>query len=414
LANVCGKSDWVTPVKVYGTDGIENLLESSAHLEFAIKAITRPPARLSDAIFDDRFRHRPIADTFTIGVLEGEGIGHDVVGAALRVLSALEHTGRAKIHLQFGGLIGQKAEAIHGKALSEEVVSFCRGVFAEGGAILAGPGGGRFVYDLRKQFDLFCKLSPLKVCGQLFDSIRVKREYVNNVDILMVRENVAGIYQGSWTEHPGLNGDRRAEHSFSYTQHEVRRILEVSVRLASLRRGGLTVVIKDGGIPSISKLWRNCAAEICREAGVEHTCLNVDHVAYQLVQSPQQFDVIVTSNLFGDVLADLGGVLLGSRALGYSGNFSSNGSAVYQTSHGAGYDLVGKNQANPMGQIFSLAMLLRESFGLAAEAELVERAAVRVWQQGWRTSDLTNNGYRVAGTKEMGELVAEALVEISS
>ena len=352
-------------------------------------------------------------DTLTVGVLEGEGIGSDVIRAALRVLYALEQMGLRKFNVQFGGLIGHKAEAVHGKPLSNEVIKFCHGVFADGGAILAGPGGGRFVYDLRKKFDLFCKVSPLKVCSQLLDSIRVKREYVRDVDILVVRENVAGIYQGIWTERAAVSEGRRAEHSFSYTEREVRRILGVATRLASRRRGMLTVVIKDGGIPSVSNLWRSCAGDVSREAGVEHSCLNVDHIAYQLVQSPQQFDVIVTSNLFGDILADLGSVLLGSRALGYSGNFSSNGSAVYQTGHGAGYDLAGKNQANPMGQIFSLAMLLRESFCLAAEAELIERAAAWVWQQGWRTSDLANNGNRVVGTKEMGELVAEALVEIS-
>lgn len=352
-------------------------------------------------------------DTLTLGVLEGEGIGSDVIGAALRVLDAVEQKGRSKFQVQFGGLIGEKAEAVHGKPLSEEVIKFCRDIFAAESPILAGPGGGRFVYDLRKQFDLFCKITPLKVCGELLDSIRVRREHVRDVDILMVRENVAGIYQGNWTEHAAVNEGRRAEHSFSYTEREVRRILEVATKLARLRRGVLTVVIKDGGIPSISNLWRACASEISREAGVEHSCLNVDNVAYQLIQSPQQFDVIVTSNLFGDILADLGSVLLGSRALGYSGNFSSNGGAVYQTSHGAGYDLVGKNQANPIGQIFSLAMLLRESFGLAAEAELIERAVARVWQQGWRTADLANNGYRVVGTKEMGELVVEAVIDIS-
>jgi 3-isopropylmalate dehydrogenase len=234
------------------------------------------------------------------------------------------------------------------------------------------------------------------------------------VDILLVRENVAGIYQGRWMESATLNEGRRAEHSFSYTEREVRRILEVAAKVARLRRGVLTVVIKDGGIPSVSNLWRDCAREIGTKAGVEHSCLNVDHVAYQLVQSPQQFDVVVTSNLFGDVLSDLGSVLLGSRALGYSGNFSANGAAVYQTNHGAAYDLVGKNQANPVGQILSLAMLLRESFCLLAEAELIERAVARVWQEGWQTSDLAKNGDRVVGTKEMGELVAEALIKISN
>jgi 3-isopropylmalate dehydrogenase len=376
--------------------------------------VTHPHTRLSDSILGDASLRCSVPDTLSLGVLEGEGIGPDVIHAALRVLHALEQSGRRKFKVQFGGLIGKKAEAEHGKPLSEEVVKFCAGVFADGGAILAGPGGGRFVYDLRKEFDLFCKFSPLKVCGELLDSIRIKPDYVRNVDILLVRENVAGIYQGRWMESATLNEGRRAEHSFSYTEREVRRILEVATRIARLRRGVLTVVIKDGGIPSVSNLWRDCARDIGSEAGVEHSCLNVDHVAYQLVQSPQQFDVIVTSNLFGDVLADLGSVLLGSRALGYSGNFSSNGAAVYQTNHGAAYDLVGKNQANPVGQILSLAMLLRESFCLAAEAELIERAAARVWQEGWQTSDLAKNGHRVVGTKEMGELVAEALIKISS
>lgn len=383
-------------------------------MDYSAKAIAnRPRPRWSDSIFGDRPETPLVPDTVTLGVLEGEGIGPDVIRAALRVLDAVAQKGRRKFQVRFGGLIGDKAEAVHGQPLSEEVIKFCGDVFADGSPILAGPGGGRFVYDLRKKFDLFCKISPLNVSGELLDSIRVKREYVRDVDVLMVRENVAGVYQGNWTEHAAVNEGRRAEHSFSYTEREVRRILEVAARLAKRRRGMLTVVIKDGGVPSISNLWRSCADDISREAGVEHFCLNVDNVAYQLVQSPHQFDVIVTSNLFGDILADLGSVLLGSRALGYSGNFSSNHRAVYQTSHGAAYDLVGKNQANPIGQIFSLAMLLRESFGLADEAELVERAVARVWQQGWRTCDLTNNGYRVVGTKEMGDLVAEALVDIS-
>ena len=370
-------------------------------------------AHVSESIFDDHCRRRSLPGVLTLGVLEGEGIGPDVIDATLHVLSALEQTGGRKFNVQVGGPIGRKAEELHGKPLSEEVTDFCRAVFSNQGAILAGPGGGRFVYDLRRKFDLFCKVSPLRVSGALLDSIRLKREYVKDVDILVLRENVAGIYQGIWTD-AGTNGSRRAEHSFSYTEREVRRILSVAAKLSRQRRGTLIVVIKDGGIPSISDLWRNCASDVAREVGVSHTCLNVDHVAYQLVQSPQEFDVIATSNLFGDILSDLGSVLLGSRALGYSGNFSSQGSAVYQTSHGAAYDLVGKNEANPIGQIFSLAMLLRESFAMAAEADLIERASEWVWKQGWRTIDLANNGNRVVGTREMGEKVAEALIEISS
>ena len=148
--------------------------------------------------------------------------------------------------------------------------------------------------------------------------------------------------------------------------------------------------------------------------GVGYSVLNIDLMAYRLLQEPKGFDVVVTPNLFGDILADLGAVLLGSRGLSYSGNFSGSGAAVYQTNHGAGYDLVGKNEANPVGQVFSLAMLLRESFGLVQEPLLMEEAVAEVWRQGWRTPDLTENGCRIIGTEEMGARIADALVRLAS
>jgi 3-isopropylmalate dehydrogenase len=333
--------------------------------------------------------------------------------AALLVLSALESTGQNCFEVGFGGPIGRESESQCGKPLSEEVVKFCREVFSQRGAILCGPAGGRFVYDLRKHFDLFCKISPLKVADELIHAAHIKPSYLRNVDILLIRENVSGIYQGHWKEMATQSEGRRAEQTFFYTEMEVRRILEVAARIAGCRKGRMTLTIKDAGMPTISKLWQDCAMETASKFGVKLSLFNVDYMAYQLVQNPQDFDVIVASNLFGDVLADLGGVLLGSRGLTYSGNFSSNGAAVYQTNHGACYDLVGKNQANPVGQIFSLAMLLRESFGLIQEACLIENAIADVWHQGWRTVDLEEEGCHVVGTKEIGDLIADNLIRLS-
>jgi 3-isopropylmalate dehydrogenase len=148
---------------------------------------------------------------------------------------------------------------------------------------------------------------------------------------------------------------------------------------------------------------------MAKAAGLTARTVNVDYAAYGLIQHARQFDVVVAPNLFGDVLVDISSVLLGSRALGYSGNFSSTTTAVYQTNHGAAHDLAGKNQANPVGQIFALAMLLRESFDLMDAADRIEHAVREVWRQGWRTADLAEPGCRPAGTREMGELVAAAV-----
>lgn len=364
-----------------------------------IESITQAPPRAGCA-----------ASPFLLGVLEGEGIGPEVVRASLRVLSALESVTHRTFDLRFGGPIGITAERCCGAPLSADVISFCREVFSQGGAVLAGPGGGRFVYDLRREFDLFCKLSPLKVSETLATSARVKPEYVRGVDIVLVRENVAGVYQGRWSENLVPGEGRSAEHSFHYSERQVRRILEVAARIATSRRGALTVVIKDGGIPTISKLWRGCGEETAAKHGVRLSFLNIDHAAYCLIQHAQDLDVVVAPNLFGDILADLGSVLLGSRGLSFSGNFSSDGAAVYQTNHGSAYSLVGENEANPMGQFFSLAMLLRESFGLEHEAAVIEGAVEQVLNAGWRTADLMAEGCRLASTLEATDLVVEAVL----
>jgi 3-isopropylmalate dehydrogenase len=169
------------------------------------------------------------------------------------------------------------------------------------------------------------------------------------------------------------------------------------------------VVVKDGGVPAASNLWREVAADVAAQHGVSCDFINLDHAAYRLIQHGTEFDVLVTPNLCGDILADLGAVLLGSRGLSFSGNFSSDGKAVYQTNHGSAYDLVGTDRANPVGQFYSLAMMLRESFGLHQEAGWIEEAVADVWRQGWRTDDLEESGYRSVGTRELTELVVRSV-----
>ncbi len=355
---------------------------------------------------------RAATGAIVIGALAGEGIGPEVVAAALETLDSLAEATGLRVEIRHGGLIGHAAELTSGAALSAEVIQFCTEVFGAGGAILNGPGGGRYVYDLRKHFDIFLKISPLRIANGLRDASRLRPEVLDGTDILITRENTGGAYQGCWDERPTLSRGRLAEHRLAYSEAQVRRFLDASARLARSRRGQLTVVWKEAGLPSISRLWRDCAAEAAESHGVQFSMVDVDLMAYRLIQEPATFDVIAAPNLLGDILTDLGAVLLGGRGLSFSGNFTERGEAVFQTNHGAAHDLAGTDRANPVGQVFSLAMMLRERFGLRSEAEVIEEAVRSVWRDGWRTADVASPGMRVVGTREMGRRVAERTGQI--
>lgn len=365
----------------------------------------RKTALWSDAVFRGS-RRAATEGRLVVGVLPGEGIGPDVVAAALHVLAAAGSGGAARFELRTGGAIGREAELMTGRTLTEEVSAFCADIFESGGAVLCGPGGGRFVYDLRRRFDLFCKISPLKPVGSLAEAGRLKSGCVAGADILIVRENSGGVYQGDWSETAHERDGRVCEHSFRYSEKQVRRLLDVAAALAASRRGKLAVVVKEGGIPSVSALWRDVGKEVASRAGVEASFVDIDLAAYRLVQEPLSFDVIAAPNLFGDVLADVGAVLLSSRGMSFSGNFSENGAAVYQTNHGSAIDLAGQGRANPIGQISSAAMMMRESFGLAREADWIEAAVEEVLRLGFRTFDIAEPGTTVVDTAELGRRIA--------
>ena len=356
--------------------------------------------RLSECLVQPMPAFDPAAEHH-IGVFPGEGVGPEVVPVALDLLDLLaRHSGRV-MRISTGGLIGVAAKQLHGTSLSAEASEFAQTIFESDGALFCGPGGDRFVYELRREFDLYCKFTPIEPLPELRQSGQVRPEVVAKADIIAIRENMGGIYQGSW-EEVDIENDRVARHRFEYRESMVRRIVDVAMNLAKRRRGRIHVVLKPGGIPSISSMWRRCAEEQCREAGIELFELEIDNAVFQLIANPAQFDVVLSPNMFGDVLADCAALLLASRGLSYSGNFNDRGNGVYQTGHGAARDIAGKNVANPIGQVLSLGMMLRESFSWS-EADQALRSAIRATlRAGYCTGDIAAPGMRVVGTDELG------------
>lgn len=347
-----------------------------------------------------------------LGIFHGEGIGPEVTDVALHVLRALEDAsgGRRRFEIREGGPIGHEAIALCGSPLSSSAIEFCQTIFSDGGAVLAGPGGDRFVYDCRRRFGLFHKLNPLIPSQVPLRARRIKDDFIKDVDIMVVRENMAGVYQGGWRTGMGVDGARTAHQEFAYSESEVQQVAEVACRLAAGRRGHLTIVTKPNGIPTISQLWQETVRSVADGYQINIQELEVDYATFAMVQNPRHFDVVVTSNLFGDILSDAGGILLGSRGLCFGGSFSADGAAIYQTNHGAAFDLAGTDSANPVGHLHALAMLLQYSFGLRDEALLIVEAIEAIWRKDWRTADLAEPGCRTIGTREMGCLIGEELL----
>jgi 3-isopropylmalate dehydrogenase len=349
---------------------------------------------------------------FLIGVLKGEGIGPEIIEPTLRVLDAALAEKSIRIRTCFGGSIGKIALRETGCILTDEVKEFCWNVFRQNGAVLCGPAGGRFVYELRSHFDLFCKIIPIRPLSKAADFGVLKPAAVQDVDIVVVRENVGGIYMGRWGEE--RHEDQTvASHAFEYRSNQVERILQVAFGLAQARRGKLTLVVKTEGMPTISRLWVQTFEEIASKSGVRTEVLEADNAAFQLVNAARDFDVVVTSNLLGDILGDLGALLLGSRGMSFSGNFGPGCRAVYQTAHGAAYNLAGIDAANPVGQICALVMLLRINFGLYDLADGIETAVRQTLDAGWRTTDIASPGCMRVGTRELAERIADAVRTLS-
>lgn len=353
-----------------------------------------------------------------IVLLPGDGIGPEVVDQAQRVLLAIA----AKFGHQFAFEslpIGGNAIDSHGDPLPETTLAACR----KSDAILLGAVGGPKWDDpnaktrpeagllrIRKELGLFANLRPIQAIECLIDSSPLKAEIVRGTDILFVRELTGGIYFGESSLVKHADGSETAKSTEEYSTHEVERVVRVAAQAAMGRRKHLTSVDK-ANVLEASRLWRRVAARVVKEEFPQLTydVVLVDAMAMHLISRPSTFDVVVTSNMFGDILTDEGSMLPGSMGMLPSASIGGDGPGLYEPIHGTAPDIAGKGVANPLATILAGAMLLRHSLKLEREAAAVEAAVDAVLQAGHRTRDLAPKHPAALGTVAMGDKVLEAL-----
>jgi 3-isopropylmalate dehydrogenase len=349
-----------------------------------------------------------------IAVLPGDGIGPEIVAEALKVLRRL----RLPMDMQEAPVGGAGYDAA-GDPLPEATLRAAR----EADAILFGAIGGpkydtlprdkrpeRGLLRLRKELGLFANLRPALVYDELAGASTLRPEVVSGLDILIVRELTGDIYFG---EPRGIatlaGGEREGVNTMRYRESEIRRIARVAFEAARKRSRRVCSVDK-ANVLETTELWKQVVTEEAKAyPGLELTHMYVDNCAMQLVRNPKQFDVIVTGNLFGDILSDEASMLTGSIGMLPSASMDANGKGLYEPIHGSAPDIAGKGVANPLATILSAAMMLRYSLGRPAEAGRIEAAVRKALAGGLRTADIYTEGLKKVGTAEMGDAVAAAL-----
>jgi 3-isopropylmalate dehydrogenase len=358
---------------------------------------------------------------FKVAVLPGDGIGPEVAGEGVKVLERVGERFGYNFNLHYG-LVGGVAIAETGSALPPETFHMCQ----ECNAILLGAvGDPRFddpkreihpedgLLGLRKGLSLFANLRPINIFPSLIDSSTLKPEVIKDVDLIIVRELTGGLYFGQPKRRWQEEGKRKAVDTLSYSEEEIRRILKVGFEIARGRRRKLSSVDKANVLQS-SRLWREMAMEVAMEyPDVELEHILVDACAMRLIRRPSEFDVIVTENMFGDIITDEASML--SSSLGMLPSASISGLpqgrtlGMYEPVHGSSPRRAGKDMANPIATILSVALMLRYSLGLKEEALAVERAVQSTLEEGYRTYDIMDEGKTKVGTKEMGDLIAQRI-----
>ncbi|MEY3975599.1 MAG: hypothetical protein RLZZ33_654 [Pseudomonadota bacterium] len=348
-----------------------------------------------------------------LAVLGGDGIGPEVIAEALRVLRAVANLHQHEFildELPFGGVAIDQ----FGDGLPEHTRQGC---LAADGVLLGAIGGPKWgpnaairpeaaLLRLRAELGVYANLRPIRVHPTLKAASPLKPEIIDGVNLLFVRELTGGIYFGKkWRD-----GDRAVDEC-AYTVGEIERVTRMAGRLAARRRNKITQIDKSNVLET-SRLWRNVSERVIREefpsVSIEH--MLVDSAAMQLIRNPRDFDVILTENLFGDVLTDEGAMLAGSLGVLPSAALGDGKRGLYEPIHGSAPDIAGKGIANPIGTIMSAAMLLRHSLGLDAEAAAIEKAVGRALDAGARTADIATPDVKPLSTSEMGDAVLAALV----
>ncbi len=352
-------------------------------------------------------------------LLPGDGIGPEVIAAAEQVLEAVERRFALGLHWE-RALIGGAALDAHGVPLPEETARCAEKARAVLLGAVGGPGWDererslrpeQGLLQLRARLGLFANLRPAVLYEELLSASSLRPEIIRGLDILIVRELIGGLYFG---EPRGLrtldSGERQGFNTMVYSESEIRRIGETAFRLASARSGRLCSVDK-ANVLEVSGLWREVMDALAAQyPGVELSHLYVDNAAMQLVRAPLQFDVIVSGNLFGDILSDAAAMLSGSIGMLPSASLDESGGGMYEPCHGSAPEIAGRDEANPLATILSLAMLLRHSLQREDAATAVENAVRTVLRDGLRTPDIHAPDCRRVGTREMASAVA-AVVE---
>ncbi|HND98283.1 MAG TPA: 3-isopropylmalate dehydrogenase [Plasticicumulans sp.] len=357
--------------------------------------------------------------TKKILVLAGDGIGPEIVGEAVRVLEVLRSGYGLDVELDTALLGGCAVDAT-----GEPYPDATRAKAQAADAVLLGAVGGpqydtlprpqrpeRGLLAIRKDLNLFANLRPAVVYPQLAAASSLKPELVAGLDILIVRELTGDIYFGQPRGIELRDGERVGWNTMIYSESEIRRIVRVAFE-AARKRGGRVCSVDKMNVLECTQLWRDVAEEVAKDyPDVQLTHMLVDNAAMQLVRNPKQFDVMVTGNMFGDILSDEASMLTGSIGMLPSASLDEHGKGLYEPIHGSAPDIAGKGVANPLATILSVAMMLRYSLGRADLAERVERAVSRVLDQGLRTADIRAEGCETVGTLAMGEAVLAALAD---
>ena len=361
----------------------------------------------------------------SIAVLPGDGIGPEVISESIKVLEASGNRFNHDFEIE-SGRVGGNAIDDYGTPLPQETSDTCK----DSDAILFGAVGGPKWDDpnadvrpedgilaIRKSLGLFANLRPVKVYPALINSSPLKPEFLEGVDMMVLRELTGGLYFGKPKKRWNTSRGRRGVDTLKYTESEIERILRVGFELAMERRKKLTSVDKQNVLES-SRLWREIAIEVGKDyPEVELDHVLVDNAAMQLIRNPSDFDVIVSENTFGDILTDEASVLSGSMGMLPSASLSSlpgksgrrTKVSLYEPIHGSAPDIAGKGIANPIGCILSTAMMLRLSFGMNAEADAIEKSVDAALAEGYRTADIASDGGSEVNTSTMGNVISGSI-----
>ena len=359
-----------------------------------------------------------MSNTYKIAVLPGDGIGPEVIEQGIKALKSISEKFGHKFEYTYG-LIGGVSIDETGGPLSDETLEMAK----KSDAVYLGAVGD-WKYDdldpairpekallkIRKELGLFANLRPTLMYDELVSSSTLKEQYVKGVDIMIVRELTGDVYFGEPKGIEERNGQKVGFNNMIYWEYEVERIAKLAFEIA-MKRGKKLCSVDKANVLDVSRLWREVVIRVAENyPEVELSHMYVDNAAMQLIRNPKQFDVIVTGNIFGDILSDEASMLIGSLGMLASASLGDKRPAMYEPSHGSAPSEKGLNKVNPIATIMSASMMLKYSFNLDKEADAIENAVKEVLKEGFRTFDIMSEGNTLVGTSEMGDLIANKIL----